>query len=188
MEYQMRIRVNQYLHRFDEILCQMADRMLSAKTTCNITLDFINCMIPHHEAAIYMCENLLKYTNYPPLQEIAKNIITTQTRGIEQMKEISRTTPCIYNARRDVNCYMKKYLSITKEMICKMKNSPRCMNINLNFVNEMIPHHEGAIEMCNNLLKYCIDSRLRNVAENIIEEQSEGVRQLEEIRQRLCQS
>lgn len=186
MEYQMRIRVNQYLHRFDEILCQMAEKMLNAKITNNITLDFITCMIPHHEAAIYMCENLLKYTSYPSLQEIAKNIITTQTRGIEQMKEIARTTPHIYNARRDVNCYMEKYLSITKEMICKMKNSPRCMNINLNFINEMIPHHEGAIEMCHNLLKYCIDSRLRNVAEAIIKEQSEGVRQLEEIRQKLC--
>ena len=49
----------------------------------------------------------------------------------------------------------------------------------------MIPHHEGAIEMCHNLLKYCIDSRLRNVAEAIIKEQSEGVRQLEEIGQKL---
>ena len=68
-----------------------------------------------------------------------------------------------------------------------MKNSPRCKNINLNFVNEMIPHHEGAIEMCNNLLQYYIDPRLRYVANNIINEQSRGVRQLMEVKdEQLC--
>lgn len=186
MEYQMKLRINQYLHRFDEILCQMAERMLNAKITNNITLDFITCMIPHHEAAIYMCENLLKYTNYPPLKEIAKDIISTQTKGIEQMKEIARTTPNVFNSKTDVNTYMENDLSITKNMIFRMKNSPRTSNINLNFTNEMIPHHEGAIAMCNNLLQYRIDIRLRIVAKNIIEEQSKGVKQLIEIREKLC--
>ena len=71
-------------------------------------------------------------------------------------------------------------------MICRMKNSPRGININLNFVNEMIPHHEGAIAMCENLLQYCIDPRLKCVAETIITEQSQGVKELEEIKKQLC--
>lgn len=180
-------QVQNYLARFDEILCQMADKMLNAQlTNNNITINFIRCMIPHHQAAIYMCENLLKYTNYTPLQEIARDIIKTQTSGIMQMKEIARTTIGFENSQRDVNCYLEKYFEITRNMICRMKNSPRCNNINLNFVNEMIPHHEGAISMCNNLLHYRIDPRLRNVANSIIEEQSRGVRQLEAIRETLC--
>lgn len=187
MEYQMKIRVNQYLHRFDEILCQMAEKMLNSKITNNITVDFITCMIPHHQAAIYMCENLLNYTNYLPLKEIAKDIISMQTKGIEQMEKIEMTTPKVFNSKTDVNCYIESYLSITRNMICRMKNSPRTNNINLNFTNEMIPHHEGAIAMCNNLLQYRIDNRLREVAKNIIEEQSKGVKQLMEIREELCQ-
>ena len=133
-----------------------------------------------------MCENLLKYTCYAPLQEIAQNIIKTQTEGIKQMKEIARTTCKFTNSPNDINCYMMKYCAITKNMIWKMKNSPKCRNINLNFVNEMIPHHEGAIAMCKNLLHYCIDSRLISVAESIISEQSKGVEQLEELRRNLC--
>lgn len=186
MECDKRIETKKYLCRFDQILCQMANKMLSAKVIDNITIYFIECMIPHHQAAIYMCENLLEYTDYEPLQEIARGIIKTQTRGIEQMKEIAKTTSGFCNSRRDVQCYMKRYLAITKNMICRMKNSPRCININLNFVNEMIPHHEGAIAMCENLLQYCIDPRLKDVAETIIREQSEGVRQLKEVRECLC--
>lgn len=186
MKCQEMLKTKQYIFRFEQILCQMSNEMLSQNITNNITIDFIECMIPHHQAAIYMCENLLEYTHYKQLQEIAKNIIRTQSEGIEQMREIKRTTSGFLNCQRDVKCYMDKYLYITKNMILRMKNSPRCMNINLNFVNEMIPHHEGAIEMCRNLLQYCIDPRLRNVAESIIKEQSEGIKQLKEIQKTLC--
>lgn len=180
--------VSNYLTRFDEILCEMANKMLSQPITNSITVNFITCMIPHHQAAIYMCENLLKYTNYQPLIQIANNIIKTQTEGIEQMKRILETTQGYINSNQDVCSYMNEYLRITKNMITRMKNSSRCQNINLDFTTEMIPHHEGAISMCNNLLKYCIDPRLKFVAENIISEQSQGVEQLKQIRMNLCKS
>ena len=186
MDCEKKSESENYLLRFDQILSQMARKMLSSNVINNITIDFIQCMIPHHQAAIYMCENLLKYTNYKPLEEIARGIISMQTRGIEQMKEIAKTTTGFSSSIVDVNCYMRKYLSITETMICRMKNSPRCINVNLSFVNEMIPHHEGAISMCENLLQYHIDPRLINVAQTIIKEQSQGVIELENIRSNLC--
>ncbi len=176
-----------YLFRFQQILCQMANKMLSQRISESITVDFVECMIPHHQAAIYMCQNLLEYTNYEPLQKMAKRIIQEQTVGIEQMKEIAKTTSGFKNSKKEVNCYWEKYFAITKNMIHKMNHSPRSRNINLNFTNEMIPHHEGAIAMCENLLLYCIDPRLKDVAENIIKEQSQGVMELKEIRGKLCQ-
>ena len=39
-----------------------------------------------------MCDNLLTYTNYEPLYEIANNIIKNQTNGVIQMKNLLRTT------------------------------------------------------------------------------------------------
>ncbi len=182
MENQENLDVRRYLYRFDEILNQMERKMLSAIFTGNITLDFIKCMIPHHQAAIYMCQNLLEFTSYEPLKEIARGIVRMQTRGIEQMSNIARTTSGFKNSAIDVNNYINNYLEITRNMVWNMKNSDRGMDINLDFVSEMIPHHEGAIAMCNNLLKYNIDPRLRSVAKTIIEEQSRGVEELEKIR------
>ena len=102
------------------------------------------------------------------------------------MKEIASTTSGYYNTRREVNWYINKYFQITREMINKMRNAPRCENININFTNEMVPHHDGAIKMCNNLLQYRIDPRLVKVAKTIIDEQSKGVKRLKEIRDGLC--
>lgn len=177
-----------YLRRFDEILSQMSNEMFTKNIVNNITLDFIECMIPHHRAAIYMSENLLKYPTYYSLEEVAKNIIQMQTREIKQMEEIANTTYNYESTREDVSGYIKRYLEIVKNMVYKMKNSPRCLNINLDFIGEMIPHHEGAVEMCNNLLKYCIDPRLKELAQQIIAEQSEGIKQLTIIKRNLCKN
>lgn len=180
------MRARKYLFRFDEILNQMAEKMLLQEVSGSITINFIQCMIPHHQAAIYMSENLLEYTTYQPLQEIAKNIIKMQTEGIEQMKEIARTTYGFQNMPQDIKCYEEKYLEITRNMIERMKKAPKCVYINLNFTNEMIPHHEGALAMCKNLLSYRIDPRLKVVADSIIKEQSRGIEELKEIQRRLC--
>lgn len=186
MEYQSNFEVKEYLKNFDQILCEMANRMLSFSTTSNITINFIECMIPHHEAAIQMSENLLTYTNYKPLYDIANNIIKTQKMGIQQMKEIVRTTLTRANMPNHVASYENNYLAITRNMINRMKSSPRTQNINFNFTGEMIPHHEGAIEMCNNLLQYPIDPRLKIVATSIIRGQTQGVAELKKIQEELC--
>lgn len=182
-----KIDVQNYLCSFNKILSTMAHKMLCTPPQKNVTIYFIECMIPHHEAAIYMCENLLKYTNYEPLIKIANNIIEMQTRGVEQMKSILRENNTLYTNSIEDSCnYQERYFAIVNLMVDRMNNAPRCNNINLNFVNEMIPHHEGAISMCNNLLKYNINPKLSNVAKSIIKEQSEGVIQLKTILYNLC--
>ncbi len=180
------VRANRYLYRYDEIVKLMAEKMLSQNMTNSVTIHFIECMIPHHQAAIEMSENLLQYTRYQPLQEIAQNIIKMQTEGIKQLEEICKTTYSFPNTPQVVNNYRQKYLEIAKNMIEKMKNASRCVNINLNFINEMIPHHEGAIAMCENLLPYRIDPRLKLMVDSMIKEQSEGVKQLKEMQKRIC--
>ncbi len=178
MNFNRKKRVKQYLIRFNEILCVMENKMICANENRDITKYFIECMIPHHQAAIYMCENLLQYTDYMPLIRIANNIISMQTEGIKKMKNIYNTTKEYENSEQNMKCYQEKYCDIVSIMVYEMKNSPKTMNINYNFVNEMIPHHEGAIHMCKNLLKYNIDSRLKEVANSIIKEQENGVREM----------
>ena len=188
MQRQRFIMAKKYLSHFDQILCEMSEKMLSTQMINNITINFIQCMIPHHQGAIYMCENLLMFTSNTQLKGLAENIIKTQTLGIEHMKDILNTTSGYTNSEKNVNCYVVKYLKITEKMIEKMKDSPRCVNINLNFINEMIPHHKGAIEMCESVLQYCIDPRLKFVADNIIKEQKHGIIELEKIQNNICNS
>ncbi len=182
MNYELSMDSVTYLSNFNQILNWMGNKMLNPNLTNDITIDFINCMIPHHAAAIYMCRNLLNYKVYEPLRSIANYIIKVQTEGIRTMQNILTTTSGYNNLAGDIDNYLHEYFNITNNMLYEMSNSLQIDDINLDFISEMIPHHQGAIAMCQNVLQYNIDPRLRNLANSIIKEQSRGIRQLENIK------
>ena len=47
---------------------------------------FIEEMIPHHQLAIMMANMLQSGTNRPEMQQLAKNIISSQSKEIQQMQ------------------------------------------------------------------------------------------------------
>ena len=49
-------------------------------------LNFVNLMLPHHEAAIDMAKIQLKYGNDPQMRRLAQEIITDQQSEIELMR------------------------------------------------------------------------------------------------------
>ncbi len=48
---------------------------------------FIDAMIPHHQAAVTDAQVALKQAQHPELRELAENIIESQQREIDQMKQ-----------------------------------------------------------------------------------------------------
>lgn len=110
-----------------------------------------------------------------------------QTKGIQEMRQIEASNKYL-NSKNDIRLYTNKYLLITKNMIYKMSTARKSYNIDLNFINEMIPHHKGAVKMCNNLLKYDINPELVIVAKDIIKEQTEGIEMLTQLRKNICKN
>ena len=53
--------------------------------------EFIRLMIPHHEKAIMMAHMLQEATQRPEMKQHADNIITSQSREIEVMRELIRS-------------------------------------------------------------------------------------------------
>ncbi len=170
-----------YLSRFHCILDEMIDGMTTAELTNSISHNFIVQMIPHHQAAIEMSENILKYTTFVPLQQIAQNIITEQTKSIENMREIEcECSECI-NPKCDVNLYQRRVNQIMQTMFNGMENAVSTNNVNANFMREMIPHHRGAIEMSKNALQYDICAGLRPILNAIITSQQKGIMQMQQL-------
>ena len=58
------------------------------KPSGNIDVDFLKGMIPHHQGAIDMSEELIKKTKDPELKALAEKIIKDQKAEIKQMQEM----------------------------------------------------------------------------------------------------
>jgi len=61
------------------------------KSSGNIDIDFLKSMIPHHQGAIDMSEELIKKTKDPELKAFAEKIIKDQKAEIKQMQDLLKT-------------------------------------------------------------------------------------------------
>lgn len=167
-----------YLDKFYCILDELIEGMTSAELTDSISDNFIVQMVPHHKAAIEMSENLLQYTTFVPLQNIAEGIISEQTKSIENMLAIQNRCSGLTNCCMDLNLYQRRVNQIMKTMFSRMGDARSTNNIDANFMREMIPHHEGAIKMSHNALQFNICPELKPILQAIIASQEKGVMQM----------
>jgi len=73
----------------DKNMMQMNAKMMQMLGTADKNYEerFINTMIPHHEGAIMMAKDAIGKTSKPELKKMAENIISSQQKEIDQMKE-----------------------------------------------------------------------------------------------------
>ncbi len=81
----------------------------------------------------------------------------------------------------NTTAYLTAFRCILDTMIQKMTEAELTDSISHNFIVQMIPHHRAAIEMSRNLLKYTTDIPLQNIALSIISEQTESIKNMENI-------
>lgn len=176
--YELSQVTKNYLSCYYEILDCMIDKMTNAKLCGSVSQNFIVQMIPHHEAAVKMCENLLKYTTCVPLQNMANCIVAEQTNQIEEMKDILCKCEKCKSLERDLCLYARRFDQISQTMFDEMGFACANNGLNANFLRQMIPHHEGAVRMCKNALSFCICSELKPILCETIETQQEQIRQM----------
>lgn len=168
-----------YLRRFSQILDRMIQDMTGAELTGSISHNFIVQMIPHHRAAIEMSENLLRFTTCIPLQAIASGIISEQTKSIRDMEEALSGCSARENTPQELCRYQCATRQILQKMFCRMASAHATNSVNADFIRQMIPHHEGAIQMSKNALQYALCPELIPILDAIIRSQERGVRQMQ---------
>lgn len=168
-----------YLTRFYAILDEMERGMTTAELTGSISHNFIVQMIPHHRAAIEMSENLLRYPTCAPLCRIASDIITAQEQSIAAMEAVFPECSERCDSEQELALYQRRTGRILCTMFDAMGGAPETNCIDANFMHEMIPHHEGAVRMSENALKYDICPGLRPILCTIIKLQRQGIREMQ---------
>ena len=175
-----------YNEEYTTIFNNMMKAMNAAPNTGNVNLDFVLEMIPHHEGGINMAKAIVKYGSNPEVKKIAENIITSQEAQIPIMKQLKakfeKEKP---SSKADSEEYLEEYNKVKDKMFKEMQGVEITNNIDANFLQEMIYHHEGAIGMAKDILKYTKDPELRKLAENIVTTQSKGVEEMKALLKKL---
>ena len=140
-------------------------------------LQFIDTMIAHHEGAIDMAQLVKTRTNRDEMKKLAQNIIDEQRREIADMQAWRKDW--FGDAKRAINMDFPGMRIGMGGMDYVKLAGLKSNEFDVEFIKQMIPHHEGAIEMAKALKaddeKY---AELRNMAEAVIETQSAEIERM----------
>lgn len=167
-----------YLCCFYQILDEMIQGMTTAGLNQSISHNFIVQMIPHHKAAIQMSNNILRFTENSFVRRVAQRIIEEQTQGIGRLEEALAACNQLTNPQMDLRLYQRRMDLIYREMYAKMGSALESNALAAIFTREMIPHHQGAIRMAENALKYDVCTELVPILRSIIVQQRQGAAQM----------
>jgi uncharacterized protein (DUF305 family) len=148
-------------------------------------LRFIDAMIPHHQGALEMAEELLQKSTRPELKQLATAIIKAQKQEINEMKQWRITwypkagdQPMAYDAKMGHTMPMSS--EQIKAMMMSIDLGAADAEFDRRFINGMIPHHEAAVIMAEDALKKSQRPEIKNLAQAIIKSQNTEINQMKQ--------
>lgn len=151
-------------------------------------LRFIDGMIPHHEGAVAMAKAALEHSQRPEIRQLAENIIAAQQGEIKQMQDWraawypdAPTVPIMYHAEMKHDMPMDQAMMGAMRMDMDLGEADD--EFDLRFINAMIPHHEGAVVMAEDLKGKSTRPELLTLADEIIASQQAEIDQMQQWRQ-----
>ncbi len=126
---------------------------------------FLSGMIVHHQGAIEMTEEVFKTTTSPAIHRWGDAILAAQRREVKQMEDLlhklgPRDEAAVAEMEAEMNMMM---------------GTPMSKNADINYIEMMIPHHAGAIDMSVPALVMSDNATIRKLAEDIIVAQAREI-------------
>src|SRR5215211_2093769 len=147
---------------------------------------FLQAMVPHHQSAIEMARFAEGEGESAFVQELAGSITSAQEEEIGQMRKIHER---LFRSplRPDEGAHDALGLSAEEAGMNHMDGGAMLRGkrpFDRAFVEEMVPHHEGAIAMARVVLKETRDPELRKLAQGIIRAQEREISEMNAFRKR----
>ena len=138
-------------------------------------LQFIDQMIIHHQGAIMSAEHMIAGSERPELRQLSENIQTSQAEQIEQMRAWREEW------YPDAGPTFEMDPTQMSEMMGdnQMQEMMGTEGTDAMFLRMMIPHHQLAIDMSEQALDNAEHPELKELAQQIIDEQSAEIELME---------
>ncbi len=141
---------------------------------------FVSGMVPHHDSAIEMAKIAENEGEHPEIRRLAGNIVAAQTEEIMTLDSIHER---LYG--EPVGSMDHGSMGLDDEMM-GMSMDPMSLEnakpFDREFIDMMVPHHQGAIRMAQIQLADGEDSQATSLAEAIIADQTSEIEQMNEWR------
>jgi uncharacterized protein (DUF305 family) len=136
---------------------------------------FIDAMVPHHEGAVEMARVAVKNAEHPEIERLAEHIISNQKAEINELESIKREE---YGTSK-----VPTHMSMGQTKGMGMMNPQSLADdkpFDKAFIDNMIPHHQSAIEMAQVARDETDNPKLKELATGIISAQKREISQMKQ--------
>lgn len=155
----------------------------------NYDLRFIDAMRLHHKGAIVMAKEAEQKSQRREVKSLARNIIVAQNREENELLRKWRqawypkasTEPVAYGGEGKSIVPMTKEQQKSMAMLEDLGQADA--EFDLRFMNAMIIHHEGAVEMAKDALNKSKRPEIKQLANEIVASQQKEIDQMKQWRQ-----
>ena len=141
-------------------------------------LQFLDTMIAHHQGAVDMAKMVESKGGHAELKTLAKSIIASQEKEISEMK--SWREKWFAGQPAAMNMEISGMADSMKGMNMKKLDSLSGNAYDLEFIRQMIPHHEGAVVMAKESLQKSQKAEIRTLANSIIKDQDAEIKRMQD--------
>ena len=150
-----------------------SDDSESAAGGTGVDRAFARAMIPHHESAVEMAEIAQERGESQFVKDLADDIVRTQNAEIETLRAQDAQLASLGIEPGELG---------VEDHMMGMAGNPSSLRsadpFDREFIEMMIPHHDGAIVMANIELEKGSDPELKALAEDIIEAQRREIAEM----------
>ena len=146
-------------------------------------LRFIDAMVPHHQGAVVMAQQVLDKSQRSQVRDLAQAIIDAQEQEISQMQQWRQTwypdaspEAMMYDTVSGRDVAMGD--DIHQSMMMREDLGPAGDQFDLRFLQAMIPHHEGALAMAQQVLAKSDRPEMLQLANGILASQQQEIDQM----------
>ena len=151
--------------RMDPAMVQSSANAASAP----YDLQFIDTMSAHHQAAVDMASLVPKRAAHAEIQALAADIMLGQLKEISDMK--AWRSQWFKDAPPALNMEMPGMHDSMRGADMKNLESLNGNEFDLEFIRQMIPHHEGAVQMARDAAQRATKPQLKTLAAAIVSAQ-----------------
>ena len=149
------------------------NQMMQVKPAGNPDLDFAALMKIHHQGAVDMAELVLEKGTNETVRKMATQIISDQRKEIAVFDSII----AVQKSGTDTAFFRKSMQDMHHTSLKDVRSG-----VDKEFLEMMIPHHEGAIVMARTYLQNnAKNARLKTIANNIIKSQQAEIDQFKQL-------
>ena len=159
------------------VMNRMMQDMHHMQMTGNVDYDFAMMMKSHHQGAVKMAQVEVQSGKDEVLKQMAQKIIDDQEAEINELQSFldsHKKSDKNYDPAKKDGGFAKVMTQDMSMMMPKMKQGS---SIDKQFVQMMIPHHEGAIHMAEGFIQFGKDPGLIFLAKKMIADQRKEIEQ-----------